>query len=188
MRIGETESATEQWEAGVPVEVPGAVRHLLRTGPRPEDVWEVSVALPPASVPGPYPALYLVDGWLTFVVAAQITRTTLAFSLGQLRPVVVVAIGPATDDVDRLVAQHIRDLTPTPVMPPHLVGRATCGTGGAGATLDLIRDVIAPHLESSYPLDPADRGLGGLSLGGMFACWSLLARLNALAARLSGSA
>lgn len=187
MRIDESTSSNEalaasaRWDAGMPVEVPGAIRHVVRTGQGQRDEWQISVALPSAIVradvgPGPYPTLYVVDGWLTFGVAAQITQTTLAFSLGQLRPVVVVGIGPATDDVDRLVAQHIRDLTPTTAMPPHLVERASYGTGGAPATLDVIAHVIAPHLESIYPLDPTDRGLGGISLGGMFACWSLLAR------------
>jgi hypothetical protein len=45
---------------------------------------------------------------MTFIVAAQIAQTTLAFSLGQLRPVVVVGITPATDDLDRLVTQRDR--------------------------------------------------------------------------------
>ncbi len=174
-----TTTRSVRWEPAVPVEVPDAARHIVRVGPGPG--WEVAVALPPRRVrdavgPGPYPALYLVDGWLTFVVAAQITRTTLEFSLGQLRPVVVVGIGPESRDPDRLVARHVRDLTPTSAMPRHLVGRASYGTGGAEATLALIRDVIAPHLESVHPLDPTDRGLGGVSLGGMFACWSVLAR------------
>lgn len=40
--------------------------------------------------------------------------------------------------------------------------------------LDLICEVIAPYLESRYPLDAADRGLGGMSLGGLFSCWTLL--------------
>jgi pimeloyl-ACP methyl ester carboxylesterase len=40
--------------------------------------------------------------------------------------------------------------------------------------LGLIRDVIAPHVESAHPLDPADRGLAGFSLGGLFTCWALL--------------
>lgn len=178
MRSDEAEAGSVRWAAVGPVVVPGAVRHVVRTGSGAQDGWEVLVALPPAAVRGSGPCLvlYVMDSWLTFVIAAQITLTLSAFSLGQLAPVAIVGVGPASQDMDRLVAQHIRDLTPTAVLPPHLAGRAVYGTGGADATLELIREVIAPYLESRYPLDPADRGLAGVSLGGMFACWSLLAR------------
>jgi uncharacterized protein len=133
---------------------------------------------PPAALagPGPYPTLYLLDSSLTFIVTAQIAQTIWAFSLGQLQPVVVVGIDPATDDVGRLLTQRNRDLTPTTAVPKHLHGRTPYGTGGAEAMLDLICDVIAPYLESTYPLNPLDRGLGGLSLGGLFTCWALLTR------------
>lgn len=167
--------------AAEPVEMPGALRYTLIAGDRPTDQWHVSVALPPPSLeviagPGPFPALYLLDGFLTFTATAQIAQNTLAFSLGQLRPVVIVGITPATDDSRRLRGQRVRDLTPTSVAPRYQRGTATYGTGGAGAMLDLIREVIAPHLESVHPLDPADRGLGGFSLGGLFTCWALAHR------------
>ncbi|QKW35758.1 hypothetical protein HUT06_18375 [Actinomadura sp. NAK00032] len=42
--------------------------------------------------------------------------------------------------------------------------------------LDLIRHVIAPFAESAHPLDPADRGLGGFSLGSLLTCWVLTRR------------
>ncbi|MBB4777362.1 putative alpha/beta superfamily hydrolase [Actinomadura catellatispora] len=110
------------------------------------------------------------------MVAAQIARTTRWFSLGQLRPVAVVGISPDTDDPGRLVAQRARDLTPTDAASPYLRTKPAYGTGGAGAMPDLIRKVIAPHVESVHPLDPADRGLGGFSLGGLMTCWTLLRR------------
>ena len=163
------------------LDVPGGVQHTLRVGDDPTDQWHVSIALPPPGLqafvgPGPFPALYLLDSSLTFIVAGQIAQTTWAFSLGQLQPVVVVGISPATDDFDRLLTQRNRDLTPTAAVPEHLQGRTPYGTGGAGSMLDLICDVIAPHLESRYPLNPSDRGLGGLSLGALFTCWALLVR------------
>jgi len=167
------------------MELADTVQHMLSVGDKPTDQWRVTVSIPPTEVAGaqgaspPFPALYLVDGWLTFVIAAQIAQATLAFSLGQLRPVVVVGISPDTDDRGQLSAQHIADLTPTSYVPAHLQGRTPYGTGGAGATLDLICNVIAPHLESTYPLDPSERGLGGISLGGMFTCWTLLTRPEA---------
>ncbi|GAA2629348.1 alpha/beta hydrolase-fold protein [Actinomadura fulvescens] len=167
------------WTAGRPVELPGAVHYTLVTGSEPTDQWHVAVALPhqrASTNPGPFPALYLLDGFLTFMAAAQIAQTTLAFSLGQLRPVAIVGISPATDDFDRLIAQRARDLTPTSSTSGHLRGPTSYGTGGAGAMLDLIRHVIAPHVEAAHPLDPDDRGLAGFSLGGLFTCWALVRR------------
>jgi len=135
-----------------PFELHGAVQHTLSAGDKPTDQWHVSVALPPPNLQalagqGPFAALYLLDGWLTFVVAAQIAAATLAFSLGQLRPVVVIGISPATENLDRLMAQHVRDLTPTGARPAHLQGRTPYGASGASAMLSLICDVIAPYLE-----------------------------------------
>jgi uncharacterized protein len=167
------------WTAG-PVELPGAVQYTLVAGDQPTDRWHVAVALPPpglvAAEPGPFPALYLLDGFLTFVAAAQIAQTTLAFSLGQLRPVAIVGVSPATDDRRRLSAQRARDLTPTNAASRYLLGTSSYGTGGADAMLDLIRQVIVPHVESAHPLDPGDRGLGGFSLGGLITCWALICR------------
>ncbi|MBO2458400.1 alpha/beta hydrolase [Actinomadura violacea] len=163
------------------MELPGAVRYTVVTGTEPGDQWHVTVAPPPpnlrkAAGPGPFPALYLLDGLLTFATAAQIAHTTFAYSLGQLRPIVVVGISPATDDLRRLSAQRARDMTPTSTDSGYLHVKTTYGMGGAAAMVDLIRDVIAPHLESAHPLDPADRGLGGFSLGGLLTCWALLRR------------
>jgi predicted alpha/beta superfamily hydrolase len=120
--------------------------------------------------------LYLLDGLLTFATTAQIAHTTLAYAGGQLRPIAVVGVSPATDDLRRLSAQRARDMTPTRAASPYLQVKTVYGTGGAGAMLDLIRDVIAPHVESAHPLDPADRGLAGFSLGGLFTCWALARR------------
>lgn len=161
--------------------MPGAVRYTMVTGSDPTDRWHVSVAMPPpglqaAAGPGPFPVLYLLDGFLTFLTSAQIAQTTLSFSLGQLRPVVIVGISPATDDLKRLSAQRARDLTPTTAAARPLHGRDVYGTGGGDTMLDLIHQVIAPYVESAHPLDPDDRGLGGFSLGGLFTCWALTRR------------
>ncbi|WP_433251030.1 alpha/beta hydrolase [Actinomadura nitritigenes] len=168
------------WTAGR-AELPGAVQYTLVAGAEPTDRWHVTVALPPPNLravagPGPYPVLYLLDGLLTFATAAQIAHTTLAYAAGQLRPVAVVGISPATDDLRRLSAQRARDMTPTSAASPYLRVKTVYGTGGADAMIDLIRGVIAPHVESAHPLDPADRGLAGFSLGGLFTCWALARR------------
>ncbi|MGZ8719669.1 MAG: hypothetical protein ACXWXY_10905, partial [Aeromicrobium sp.] len=59
--------------------------------------------------------------------------------------------------------------TPSSAMPP-----TTPAAPGPWSTSWF--DEIAPHLEARYPLDPTDRGIGGIPLGGPFACWALLTR------------
>ncbi|MEU8346989.1 alpha/beta hydrolase-fold protein [Spirillospora sp. NPDC048832] len=66
--------------------------------------------------------------------------------------------------------------TPTRATSRYLLGETPYGTGGAGAMLDLIREEVAPFVESAHSLDPDDRGLGGFSLGGLFTCWALVRR------------
>jgi predicted alpha/beta superfamily hydrolase len=138
------------------------------------------VAVPPpelrADAEQPVAVMYLLDGFLTFLSTAQIARTTLAYSLRQLRPVAIVGISPATGDLKRVTAQRVRDLTPTRATSRYLLGETPYGTGGAGAMLDLIREEVAPFVESAHSLDPDDRGLGGFSLGGLFTCWALVRR------------
>ncbi|WP_021593737.1 alpha/beta hydrolase [Actinomadura welshii] len=167
---------TVHWSAG-PVELPGAVRYTLTTGDDPTDRWHVDVAVPPAtSRQDPIPVLYVLDGFLTFLTTAQIAQNTLAFSLGQLRPVAVVGISPATDDRTHLFTRRPRDLTPTVAAPGYHRGETPHGTGRASAMLDLIHEVIAPHVEAAHRLDPSDRGIAGFSLGGLFTCWTLVCR------------
>jgi uncharacterized protein len=174
-------SSSHTWSSAEPVTLPGAVRYTFNTGDDPSQRWHVSVATPPPSFgdlagTGPWPTLYVLDAPITFVVAAQTAQTTMAFSLGQMQPAAVVGIGPATDDPAGMVAHRTRNLTPTTFVPAHLEGKTPYGTGGADAMLDLIVHEIAPFLEARHPLDPADRGIGGISLGGLVPCWALLTR------------
>jgi predicted alpha/beta superfamily hydrolase len=166
--------------AAEPMRLPDAVRYTLVTGGEPTDQWHVSVALPPPGLlPGaagqePYPALYVLDGLMTFVSTAQIAQTTLAYSAGQLRPVAIVGVSPATGPFTRWSTQRARDLTPTSATSKYLLRKTPYGTGGAEAMLELIGREIAPYVESVHPLDPAGRGLAGVSLGGLLTCWALI--------------
>ncbi|MEU6749065.1 alpha/beta hydrolase-fold protein [Spirillospora sp. NPDC046719] len=167
-----------RWSTGL-VELPGAVRYTLVTDDSPTDRWDVTVAVPQAGPrvdSSPFPVLYLLDGFLTFLTTAQIAQNTLAFSLGQLRPVAIVGISPAIEDRDRLFARRARDLTPTSAARGYHQGATPHGTGSADAMLDLINEVIAPRVEPAHGLDSADRGLAGFSLGGLFTCWALVRR------------
>ncbi len=179
LSVAENRRQPEATWTETPFRLPGAVQHTFTLGPDPTDGWSVFVAMPPPSLrevagEGPYPTLYVLDASITFAVAAQVAQTILWLSSGQLRPVVVVGITPASDDHTRLINQRSRDLTPTSVVPPPVADSVAYGTGGAAAMLRLISEEIAPRLESIYPFDRLDRGLAGWSLGGLFTCWSLL--------------
>ncbi|MBV8931874.1 MAG: alpha/beta hydrolase, partial [Kutzneria sp.] len=85
---------------------------------------------------------------------------------------------PASNDFQAFDEHRNHDLTPTTFVPPLLEGSVPHGTGGADTTLDLITKEIAPYLEDRHALDPADRGIAGLSLSGLTTCWALLTRPN----------
>ncbi|HEX4933574.1 MAG TPA: alpha/beta hydrolase-fold protein, partial [Gemmatimonadaceae bacterium] len=90
---------------------------------------------------------------------------------GEVPPMVVVGVGyPETDGrgyTPAYMANRTRDYTPTrdAGMP---------GGGGSAAFLAFLKDELVPMVESRYRTDPARRGLGGHSLGGLFATYALL--------------
>lgn len=72
---------------GEPATLPDAVRYTVTAGGGPTDRWRVSVALPPAPEEGPFPVLYLLDGFLIVESAHPLDPTDRAlggFSLGGL--------------------------------------------------------------------------------------------------------
>ena len=159
------------------VKLPGAKRFRLQTGD--DGDWELSVFLPSDELRDSrtlMPTLYVLDASHTFVVTAQVVSTLLSFSLGQLQPFAVVGLDRCANNAAEFAARRVRDLTPTVFVPPHFEGKSSFGTGGGEATLDLIEEVVAPRLEQRLPLDPGQRGLAGISLGGLLACWSAVTR------------
>src|SRR5690606_13140329 len=69
------------------------------------------------------------------------------------------------------------DLTNAPAAEPSLAskgGEAGLETGGAGAFLHLLDQVIRPHLARHYPIDETRLTLFGHSLGGYFVLRTLL--------------
>jgi uncharacterized protein len=143
------------------------------------DQLEVSVAVPPGWKGDPLPAVYTLDPRATFDVATGIVRTLRLLGAPVFPALAVVGVGPATDDVLRVMSLRFRDMTPEPPAegdPVVSTAGALDGYGGASKLLDAIEREIAPELERRFPLAPDDRIICGWSLGGLFALHALFER------------
>jgi pullulanase len=117
-----------------------------------------------------YPVLYMLDGQnvfdrvTSFVGEWKVDETLEALiPAGEVAPLIVVAI-------DHGGSRRITEYTPWV--------DAVEGGGGGDAHLDLIADVLVPHIDATYRTraGAADRGLGGASLGGLMSLYAVLAR------------
>ncbi len=122
-----------------------------------------------------YPVFLMLDGNLAFASTLGI-YTGLGLGNG-VPPMILVGVGyPGNDPrvfTPDYVASRTRDYTPTQEKTTGVVGLAP-KSGEARAFLTFIRDELIPFLEAEYRTDPADRGLGGHSLGGLFTTYALL--------------
>ncbi|HEX4935560.1 MAG TPA: alpha/beta hydrolase-fold protein, partial [Gemmatimonadaceae bacterium] len=156
--------------AQTPITVTGTEQFLVKARSNGVE-YRVDVWLPPGldTMTVRPPAFFVTDGNLAFHSVHQ-TVVMLGIS-GEVPPMVVVGIGyPETDGrgyTPAYIANRTRDYTPTREtgMP---------GGGGSAAFLAFLKDELVPMVESRYRTDPARRGLGGHSLGGLFATYALL--------------
>ena len=144
--------------------------------------YALQVSLPKgyaADAPATHPTLYLLDGHLYFPVAAT-TRALLDLP-GALERVVIVGVSDVVDthefswNASRWLdyspsrdAQRDERNTQRYGMPADLPLRS----GGGPAFLKALRTEILPFIESHYRVGP-DRGIGGHSMGGVFATYAL---------------
>ena len=134
--------------------------------------YRIDVSLPPkysATTADRYPTLYLLDGNLEFAMAVQTHR--MMHIDGLVPDMIIVGIGYQENDpavyTPAYSANRTRDYTPTNVADDP-------GGGQAAAFLAFLRDQLIPMIDRRYRTDPADRGLGGHSLGGLFTTYTLL--------------
>lgn len=111
-----------------------------------------------------YPAIYLNDGELFFLVAAG--APLLSYYNRGLEEVIIIGVSYAAGE--NPVSSRQRDLTP--VADSSFANE----TGGGSAYLDLFKERIVPLIEREYRTDPARRTLAGHSLGGTFGAYALL--------------
>ncbi|MGA0603027.1 alpha/beta hydrolase [Caulobacter sp. KR2-114] len=134
----------------------------------------------PAAAPPPqgYPVFWVVDGNLTFPLAAAMST---AFALGGA-PVLVVAVGYPTDEPGELRSLRRRDLT-----PPGPGCLEDAGIGGADGFLSFLVHELRPAVAAGWTIDPERQTLFGHALGGLFAIDALLDRPEAFSAYVASS-
>ncbi|MBK6458281.1 MAG: alpha/beta hydrolase [Gemmatimonadetes bacterium] len=156
--------------AQTPVSVSGTDRFTLKARSNGVE-YRVDVSLPPGldTMSVRPPVFVVTDANLAFNTVHE-TVTMLGIS-GEMAPVIVVGVGyPETDGrgyTPAYIVNRTRDYTPTNAagMP---------GGGGSAAFLAFLKDELVPMMEAKYRADPTRRGLGGHSLGGLFATYALL--------------
>lgn len=108
-----------------------------------------------------YPVLYVLDGWhFPFMASLQNNNV---YS-GRMPPVIIVNLGHGRNV--NPMPLRARDFTPTAVA-------AVPGSGGAPVFLGFLEQEIIPLIDRTYRTIPADRGLLGHSMGGLFALYAL---------------
>ncbi len=149
--------------------VPGSRVSMLPSSASDRE-YKVFVALPLSYSEKPdatYPVVYVVDGSVFFDL---VTTTARWLALAREMPeVIVVGIDSGTDwadDLEEWGSLRAINLTPTEIW-------AIPGSGGAGGFLAFIEQDLIPHIDANYRTDPADRTIGGHSLGGLFSLYAL---------------
>jgi len=111
-----------------------------------------------------YPVLFVLDGW-HFPFMASLQNNNVYSE--RMPPVIIVNLGHGRNV--NPMPLRARDFTPTRVA-------AVPTSGGADNFLDFLEKEIIPLIDRTYRTNPADRGLLGHSLGGLFALYALTER------------
>jgi predicted alpha/beta superfamily hydrolase len=171
--------ATAQ-ETAPEVTVPGTEVHEFRAANG--TLLELYVALPQDYVGDgsvEYPVFYSSDASGGFAASVQMYRLLAAGfddELPPLPPMILVGIDRArSSGVDPGVARWF-DLTPTSSSEMNEQISSYTGTsvstGGAGSFLEILKEEVIPWVEARYSAG-STRGIGGYSLGGLFATYAL---------------
>ena len=149
-----------------PAEIPDSHAHVLHSALVADD-YQLSVWMPPSyeASDAAYPAIYALDGSMTFGLAAQ--GAMVSFFGGILPEVLVIAIGRPVRSAYEPGPSRARDFSPVPLPED--------GESGHAATfVEALRTELLPFVDRTYRTDPADRTLWGHSLAGAFALHVLL--------------
>jgi|CXWL01.1.fsa_nt_gi predicted alpha/beta superfamily hydrolase len=145
-----------------PVILQGTAHHKLAST-QIGQTYDLFVSLPEdyASSGKSYPVLYVLDGW-HFPLLASLQNNNIYSE--RMPPVIMVNIG------------HGQGVNPMPLRERDFTPTKTSGSpasGGAPAFLNFLEHDIIPLIERTYRTIPADRGLLGHSMGGLFALYAL---------------
>lgn len=180
-------------EATREVSVPGTEVHEFRAANG--TLFDLYVALPEGYVADgsvEYPVFYSTDASMGFAGLVQMYRLMAMGNdeLPALPPIILVGIDRAgASEVQRQVTRSF-DLTPTSV-PEYEAGATSyfgvpVATGGARTFLAILKEEIIPWVEARYSAG-SERGIGGYSLGGLFATFALFTSPETFTHYLIGS-
>jgi predicted alpha/beta superfamily hydrolase len=122
--------------------------------------------VPPATEPGPHPALLFMDGDDQFKFAVEAYRV--ARAEGVVPPLVLVGVGYGASYM-KPANKRLRDYTATAMA-------TEAGSGGADAFLKFLSATLWPELARRLPLREDVRGIAGHSLGSLAALHALFQR------------
>lgn len=121
--------------------------------------------------PEGFPVFYIFDGNGCFATVAEIMRSRAPAD--GLRPVIVVGIGYATDDLMTAMVLRMKDLS-TPAsaewlatLPFVIPGLTVELTGGLDDFIRVVEEEIRPAIARLAPTNPSDQTVMGHSLGGL---------------------
>jgi predicted alpha/beta superfamily hydrolase len=168
-------------EAPREVSVPGTEVHEFRAADG--TLFDLYMALPEGYVADgsvEYPVFYSSDASIAFAGFVQLYRLIAMGGddeLPPLPPIILVGIDRARSSGVQTGMTRFFDLTPTPD-PEFGEGLsayfgALAPTGGADTFLRILKEEIIPWVETRYSAG-SERGIGGYSLGGLFAAYALI--------------
>lgn len=160
------------------VSVPGTEVHEFRAADG--TLFDLYVALPEGYVADgsvEYPVLYSTDASGGFAGSVQLYRfMAMDDELPALPPMILVGIDRARSSGVNSAVTRSFDFTPTSSPQYEADASSYMGvpviTGGAGAFLGIFKNEIIPWVEAHYSAG-SERGIGGYSLGGLFATYAL---------------
>lgn len=176
------------------VSVPGTEVHEFRAANG--TLFDLYVALPKGYVADgsvEYPVFYSTDASGGFAGSVQIYRF-MAMGVGDellpLPPMILVGIDRARASGVQMDVTRYFDLTPTS-SPEFEAGASSrfgtsVTTGGANAFFEILKEEIIPWVEDRYPVG-SERGIGGYSIGGLFATYALFTSAETFTHYLIGS-
>ncbi len=146
------------------------------------DKLRITVSTPAfyAALTSPLPTVYVLDANMCLPIAASIARAMETLSMGSCAPVICVGIGYPTDNLVDVMSLRTRDLTPVPGdVPESPMPIDRFGMGGGPTFLETLMAEVFPFVEERYRSDPAQRGIVGWSLGGLFCLHALFSGRDA---------
>ncbi|MEW6741358.1 MAG: alpha/beta hydrolase-fold protein [Planctomycetota bacterium] len=204
VQAGEDPAMKRPRPVTVPVIIPDTEVHPLHSEQTGQD-YRLFVAHPPAGPPlmgrgtsGPPAVVYVLDANLVFGTVVETARLMRQLT-GELPPLLIVGIAYATDD--RLLVGQLRGRDFTPTKSPSFDRQAAIflppdakplfpegeGCGKAGEFLDFIREDVKPFISEHYQVEKDNDTVIGVSLGGLFALYTLFEAPDTFRSYIVGS-